>query len=340
MTCTDNRLTSTYLATCETEGWSVRGCCVPATFTGLYTPQNFTSYKLAVGVTPIYPIIDPCCQDGGKAEVNPQSIGNQLGWTMADEWNKSQAAVTQGLWDESLVTIGSELVWRLSNYRTTTGYSSQPFSYTSCEVAGETGSSLWNDRGPNSGSPVSPPYPRANATSKHFYWGVDVRSATGSGQAGLRVALTTAAKQSNWRMGVVYLEDTGTGGLSLATSWATHFNVTSMKATFNNAVTIASGLSYTDTHRIETYITFVDGMTTSGDLLLPNDILEVYLNGNLIHTSTTWEAYYREAPAGGPGQYRQAVNALMFRVASTPKVASPGGGFYFSKVFVSNAPPG
>jgi Tfp pilus assembly protein FimT len=58
---------------------------------------------------------------------------------------------------------------------------------------------------------------------------------------------------------------------------------------YNNGSTfgstrIASGLSYTAVHSLETVTYFKDGYN--------NDVVNVFLNGTLIYTSGTWEVYY------------------------------------------------
>lgn len=66
-------------------------------------------------------------------------------------------------------------------------------------------------------------------------------------------------------------------------------------------------------------ITFVDGRA--------NDIVEIYLNVCLIHTGTTWEAYYEKAAAeqiSGVPIRLQATDSLLIRASETPAPATPG----------------
>lgn len=106
-TC-EGGLTSTVQAVCTPAGWSVSGCCVPA---------NMTLYNLG-------------------------TIDLQNGWTVRDNFVTSP---TPGNFDQEVVDVpGHGRVWRISNAVTTGGFSNQPNTYSSCEVAGETGSFLWN----------------------------------------------------------------------------------------------------------------------------------------------------------------------------------------------------
>ena len=77
---------------------------------------------------------------------------------------------------------------------------------------------------------------------------------------------------------------------------------------------IASGLDRTVPHTVKVTIQFVDGPT--------NDVVNVYLDGSLIHTGTTWEDYYRDW-AGG---LSAPVDSMMFRVSAAAP-ANSGNGF-------------
>ena len=73
----------------------------------------------------------------------PGTVNGQSGWTVEDSFGNSTTA-----FDQEVVDDGSgNMVWRLSNAVTTGGFSDQPFSQTAAQVAGETGSALWNDYG-------------------------------------------------------------------------------------------------------------------------------------------------------------------------------------------------
>lgn len=68
-------------------------------------------------------------------------------------------------------------------------------------------------------------------------------------------------------------------------------------------------------------------------------VLQVYLNGNLIHTGSTWEALYlgwQNANITPPR--KQAVDSLQFRTEKPSQAANLGQGFIFSKVVVTNPP--
>jgi hypothetical protein len=66
----------------------------------------------------------------------------------------------------------------------------------------------------------------------------------------------------------------------------------------------------------------------------PNDVMRVYVDGRLVHTSSTWEAayYWRYRLVPGVPRY-QALNAMLFRFDRTkPVKPTAGGGLYIEEV--------
>lgn len=259
------------------------------------------------------------------------SIDGQFGWTARDAFT---SCTTVGAWDQAIVLDGTTKVFRISNAVTNNSFAAHVCSPVTSQVAGETGSALWNDRGANGCAPISPPMYGAHAATSTFWSRVTFHSATGTAQPGLQLTLSPTAKQSTVRMGYLRLRDTGT-------DFAIDTYVLQANGTFPlTATTIATGLSYTATHTVEMTIDFVDGVSTVGTDVYGNDVLKIYLNGTLIHTDTTWEAYYYFNEQIVPGTPRkQAVNAMLFRVANPAATATLGQGFHFGSFGVDNAPP-
>jgi parallel beta-helix repeat protein len=256
----------------------------------------------------------------GAGYIIPSPYGSL--WTVADEWGFT------GSFDQEVKDDGSgNKVWRFSNALTSGGYSNQPNSPSSALPAGESTASLWNDRGPNHTTPVSPPLPRANAATKYFHGGFKFKSATGTGQAGLTLTINPIPRQTDKRMSFVNIADNGTTGFNLI------FYETLAGGTFSSAIPIASNLSYSDWHQLDIYIEFVDGLNGDGT---GNDEVTVMLNGTVIKTGTTWETYFASiASTASPSPV--AVDALMFRASGTAVPATLGNGLYFDDVTVDNA---
>lgn len=265
--------------------------------------------------------------DDFEAFTPNQSVNGQGQWTVEDSFGNSAE-----LFDESIKDDGSgNQVWQFSNAATATSYSNQPFSSKSAQVAGESGAQLYNDYGTNHTLPNNPPLASAPATSNLFYGAWEFKSATGAPQADLSLTVSPGASQSTLRMSYLRMDDTGSG-FDLV-----FYDTTG--TTFNGPTTIASGLNYTDWHKVEMFIEFVDGVgpgaagSESG-----NDIVKVYLDGSLIHTGTTWESYFYNVTDSGPAGSPRAVDSLLFRMAGTANGANAGAGFYFYNVETSNIP--
>jgi len=244
-------------------------------------------------------------------------------WTVSDEWGFTPVVAL----DEGVVDDGSgNLVWRISNAVTQGGFSNLPYSPSSALVAGESTASLWNDRGDNHTAPLNPSLARASAATQDFHANLKFRSATGSAQPGLSLSLSAAPRQGNIRQSFISISDNGSTGFNIG------FFDTNATGGFDGS-TIASDLSYADWHEIDIYITFVDGLNGDGT---GNDVVNILLDGNLIHTGTTWETYYALTPSFTQSPY--AVDALMFRVSGTAATALAGNGIYFDDVTIDNIP--
>ena len=76
---------------------------------------------------------------------------------------------------------------------------------------------------------------------------------------------------------------------------------------------------------------FVDGPA--------NDVVEIYINGTLVHTGTSWEDHFRFDPeqSGNGGQIVYPVNTLIFRAAGTAVPASLNGGYLFDNVVLTSS---
>ncbi len=260
------------------------------------------------------------------------SVNGQSGWTVEDAWG-NQTDFNSGITgvqrpDEQIVNDNGNSVWRISNAYTRTTYADQVFSQQSEAVAGETGSSLWNDFGPNHTTPYNPAHFGANATTNLFHSSFDFRSVTGVAQYGLGITLSPSAKQSGVRMSYLNISDNGQNGFDLL-----------FYDTSNGFTTVATGLSYTGWHSIAMDVMFIDGVNNTGGQINGNDLVKIYVDGSLAHTGTTWESYYYAAERIVPTDPRlQAVDSILFRVAGTAAPTTLGNGFYFDNIEVSNGP--
>jgi hypothetical protein len=271
-----------------------------------------------------------------ESAVTGQSVNLQLGWTVEDEWNNDPIDAGKPLpFDELVVDDGTgNNVWRYSNAVGYTEYAFQPYSHIATVPAGESGSALWNDRGPDHTMPLSPPNPGTPVGTNLFHAGFRFKSATGAAQADLGLTISPSAKQSAFRVSWISINDDGANGFDVsfyetgtsADPWGT-----------GNQPEVASDLAYGVWHTIDIYIEFVDGLNpdTTG-----NDCVTIVVNGAVVYQGTSWESFYDGANPGNLNPidqpHRQAVDSLLFR--NTANIAAnDGGGIYFDDVVIDNA---
>lgn len=250
-------------------------------------------------------------------------MASKAGWTVQDLGSGPQCSITARAYNQAIVSVNGARVWQMSNSFTTGGFRDQPFSPTTAQAAGETNSSLWNG-GDCTGSPLY----GANATTSTFYARWDFASATGAAQPGLSLVMSASAKQSAVRMTWVQLQDNGATGIDL------NFYQTNATGGFpTSSTSIATDLSYADLHSVEMAVYFQNGFY--------NDVVNVFLNGTLIHTGKTWESYYQFNEPIAPGQppRLQAVNSLLVRAAGVAAPATAGEGYVFHTITVSTTIP-
>jgi hypothetical protein len=160
----------------------------------------------------------------------------------------------------------------------------------------------------------------------------NLRSATGGAQPGLGITVSPSAKQFDGRMSYLSLVDNGASGLDLffyetgpaSDPWA------------SSSVLVASDLSYTDWHSVKFEMDFVAGLQDTGGELYGNDVVKIYVNGQLVHEGTSWESYYYGTPTFGlTSDDKRAVNSLTFSLRGTAAPGTLGGGYYVDDVTVA-----
>ena len=86
-------------------------------------------------------------------------------------------------------------------------------------------------------------------------------------------------------------------------------------------------------HTVRLTMQFVDG---PGD-----DIVKVFVDGNLVHTGGSWEDYYKLDTESSPtpaDQVSRTVDSLLIRASGNPQVDTAGKGFLFDGVSVTTGP--
>jgi hypothetical protein len=86
-------------------------------------------------------------------------------------------------------------------------------------------------------------------------------------------------------------------------------------------------------HTVRLTMQLVDGPS--------NDIVKVFVDGNLVHTGGSWEDYYRldtESSPTPPDQVSRTVDSLLIRASGTAQADTLGKGFLFDGVSVTTGP--
>lgn len=231
------------------------------------------------------------------------TVHTQHGWQ-----SEGPAGVSGVDYDHEVATqalypsFGSKAL-RISNAFTSLGFSDQTYSRELINEAGETDA---DNVGLSGG--VRQPYFTAD-------W--DFASAVpGSQQPGLAVSISP------------------THGLAMRMSWVQILDdPAGLTVKFNDVqsgafveTTIATALDRTVPHHLRMTIHFVDGVD--------NDVVQVFLDGTLIHTGTSWEGYY---PIATPPAVTGTVDSIMFNTRGTAAPATQGNGFYFDNVRLTSS---
>ena len=147
------------------------------------------------------------------------------------------------------------------------------------------------------------------------------KSVTGDLQNGLGISVSADNGQGA-RMTWVRMGDDAVNGLNL------QFYDTDSTGDFVFQQ-LTTNLDRSVWHRVDMDITFVDGPH--------NDVVQVFLDGQLVVTGTTWEDFERFGPAlDGGGGGLAPVNSLLFRAGGDAAAGTLGNGFYIDDVSLTS----
>jgi hypothetical protein len=156
------------------------------------------------------------------------------------------------------------------------------------------------------------------AVTNRFFASFDIQSATGGPQSGLFMSVSPD-RGDGARQSYVSIADNGAGlALTFNDYQAGAFVATSLGT-----------LSYAGMHNIAFDMTLVDG---------GNDVVNVLVNGSLVHTGTTWEQYYVDhQPLLHPTPLIS--DRLIFRTAGLAAPDTADEGFLIDNVIVADVNP-
>jgi hypothetical protein len=99
----------------------------------------------------------------------------------------------------------------------------------------------------------------------------------------------------------------------------TFYDTPGMSDPANFSPTLIDTLDTSVPHTIKFVIDAVDGPS--------NDVVEIYIDGALAHTGTTWENYYRFDAEASAEQSPRLIKTLLFRTAGSAATGNDGEGF-------------
>ncbi|MDM7923976.1 MAG: right-handed parallel beta-helix repeat-containing protein, partial [Pyrinomonadaceae bacterium] len=241
------------------------------------------------------------------------SIGNING---QDGWSKT------GSFDAAVASSGGRTgfgaqSFRISNAVTSGSFGDQTFSKSLLNEAGE--STAVND-GMSGG-----------VRQSRFDYQFSIASAVpGAQQPGLAMTISPDRGDGS-RMSFLRFEDQADGihavffdYVDVAPFGGANGDVNGCDAGDNFFSTDIATLDRSGIHRIRIVIDFNEGPR--------NDVVRIYINGELRKTGTSWEDYYRYCAEQNFNQNVRTVDSLLFRASGTAAPATSGAGFLFDNL--------
>lgn len=247
---------------------------------------------------PAVPVCDLGSETVADTTFDTFSLGNvngQNGWSSTGSFDQEVVTNTYGY-----TTFGCKSL-RISNAVTSSSFGDQTFAASLTNSVGETIAT----------NGVFPVGTRFNRYEAQF----DIASTKQTQQSGLRMTVSPdrgdgsrmsflAFQDTASGIDIVFNEVLGTGPVSF---------VPTTIATINR-----------NPHTIKLVVNTNEGAS--------NDVVEVYVDGVLKHTGTSWENYYRFDAEASAEQTPRLIKTLLFRSSNTAAPATDGEGFLFDNM--------
>jgi len=235
----------------------------------------------------------------------PGTINGQDGWSSLGAAGSGCALYDHAVAAQSEYAGFGGQSLRMSNAVVSGCFGDQTFSKSLVDEAGETSA----ENGGMSGGTRQP----------YFDASWSFGSATGTYQPGLSV-VASPDRGDGARMSWIQMADAADG---------LQVNFYDYAAGDFRYTTVASGLDRAVPHTIRVTMHFVDGPA--------NDVVDVFVDGALVHTGTSWEDYFREQESNPP----RTVDSILFRTGGTPGTddapGTAGAGFLIDDLSLTSA---
>lgn len=239
-------------------------------------------------------------------------INGQDGWVALGSAGSGCALYDQAVTTNTYgyITFGGQ-AFRISDAVTSGCFGDQAFAKPLADAVGEVDSTAGTFT--------------VGSLQRHFEMQFDIASTIpGSQQSGLHVSVSPDRGDGS-RMSYLRFED-GVSGIDV---FFDDVQGTSNPANFVETQ-IATGLDRAVPHTVKLTLDAVDGPS--------NDIVRVWIDGDLKITGTSWENYYRyDSEAVGENSPR-IVKTVIFRSAGAPVPTDAGYGFLFDNLTLLSGP--
>lgn len=231
------------------------------------------------------------------------NINGQDGWMKTGSFDVTVETNTYGY-----ASFGGQTL-RTSDALTSGSFGDQIFAKPLSDAVGETGAT---------NGTFSPGTKQA-----HFEMQFDIASTQVTEQPGMHVSVSPDRGDGS-RMSYLRFDDSATG-IRVYFDDVTNPGPLGTASSFDE--TLIATLSRTP-HTVKLTMDTIDGAG--------NDVVKVYIDGNLVHMGTSWEDYYRYDPESVAEQSPRIVKTVLFRESGSANGANAGKGFLFDNLTLSS----
>ena len=244
----------------------------------------------------------PICNASSFDTFNLGSVNNQGGWSISGSYDQ---AVVDNIY--GYPGFGCKSL-RLSDSITSNSFGDQMFANPEVNGAGEKSATAGTFS--------------IGTRQNHFESQFDIASTMLTQQPGLHLSVSPDRGDGS-RMSFLRFED-NTNGIDVF-----FYDVQGVGSPANFVETKIGTLDRTIPHTVKFVMDFLDGPS--------NDVVKVYIDGNLAYTGTSWENYYRYDNEASSEQSTRIVKTVLFRQSGTATPADAGNGFLLDNFSTSAA---
>ncbi len=240
-------------------------------------------------------------------------IDGQNGWSATGSVTGSCALYDEGVSSSNGTAGFGSQSFRISNAVTSGCFGDQAFAPGLVQQAGEPGA--WD----KNGNPVI-------STQPHFEAQFSIASATKAMQSGMNMSVSPDGGVGD-RMSYLRFVDQSDGIHVFFDDVTDSTHATNLD-TFNESD--VATLSYVMPHTVKLSMDFYNGPD--------NDVVKIYIDGNLVKTGTSWEDYYRFDTESNPGlvNVSRTVDTMLFREGGTATPENVGNGYLIDNLSYSS----